>query len=222
MRKRIEDKQVGQGAHIVSAGECLSSIAYEHGHHWKTILTAVENAELRSVRTNHHVLLPGDRLTIPPIRPKEENAGTDERHTYVLRGVPEIFRLRLLDEADEPRANLHYTLVIDGRISEGTTDAEGELKHSIPPNARRATIVIDSGEEQEEIELRLGDLNPKDTITGVQARLRNLGFDCGNVDGVLGPKTRKALHRFQRRSRLEPTGEPDDATINALEGLHGS
>ena len=109
-----------------------------------------------------------------------------------------------------------------GYTFSGTTNGEGELKHFIPPNARQGRLILGSGDETEEIELRLGDLNPSEAITGVQARLANLGFDCGPVDGILGPKTRKAIKRFQKTRRLDQTGEPDEATMQELETMHGS
>lgn len=216
------DAPVGEGDYVVQPGDCISSIAYEHGHFWETIFNDPANRELSRTRTNHNVLLPGDRLTIPPIRQKEEIAETGKSHRFQLRGVPEVFRLRFLDEADEPRANLPYVLVIDGATFESTTNAKGELKHSIPPNARKGHLILGIGDDSEEIPLRLGDLNPTNSITGVQARLTNLGFDCGPVDGILGPKTRKAIKRFQKQRRLEPTGELDEATLQKLETMHRS
>ena len=213
---------VGAGDYIVKAGECVSSIAYKHGHLWETILNDPANRALKLARGNHHILLPGDRLTIPPIRTYEAVRPTDMLHKFELKAVPEVFQLRFLDRFDEPRANLPYELVIDFETFRGTTDAEGALKHPIPPNARQGRITLGSGNDTEEIELRLGDLNPRNTTSGAQARLANLGLDCGPIDGILGPKTRKALQRFQKLRKLKQTGELDGPTIKELETRHGS
>jgi peptidoglycan hydrolase-like protein with peptidoglycan-binding domain len=105
---------------------------------------------------------------------------------------------------------------------EGTTNGAGELKHPIPPNARQGRLILGVGEEREEIPLRIGDLDPANSTTGAQARLSNLGFDCGPVDGILGPKTRKAIMRFQKQRKLEVTGKLDDRTIEELEKMYGS
>jgi N-acetylmuramoyl-L-alanine amidase len=67
----------------------------------------------------------------------------------------------------------------------------------------------------------LGGLDPVNTPTGVQARLTNLGLDCGKIDGIIGPRTRLALERFQIKHNLEPTSELDDATLSRLESIHG-
>jgi hypothetical protein len=220
--ERNTDTPVGEGDYVVKPGECIASIAYEHGHLWKTILSDPANWKLKRARKDHHILLPGDRLTIPPIRQKEVSAETDKRHSFRLKGFPEVFRMRLLNAVDEPRANLPYVLVIDGNSVSGTTDAQGELKHSIPPNARKGRLILVSGKHTEEIELRLGELDPRGAVTGAQARLSNLGFDCGAVDGILGPKTRNAIERFQRSRKLQQTGELDNTTMQELEKMHGS
>jgi len=219
---RAAEKPVGKGSYVVKRGDCIASIAYEHGHFWETIMNDPANLELKGARKDYHVLLPGDRLTIPPIRQKEVSAETDRLHKFQLNGAPEVFQMRLLDVNDEPRANLRYVLVIDGNSFSGTTDEQGELKQCIPPNARQGRILLGSGADTEEIELRLGDLDPTRAITGAQARLTNLGFDCGPVDGILGPKTRKAIQRFQKANELEQTSELDDATLQELETMHGS
>ena len=75
--------------------------------------------------------------------------------------------------------------------------------------------------------LQLGHLNPlSDTedggVSGAQARLRNLGYRPGLIDGRLGPKTRAALRQYQEDLGLEVTGELTDETASALVDDHGS
>lgn len=54
------------------------------------------------------------------------------------------------------------------------------------------------------------------TISGVQERLRALGYYTGNVDGMMGPLTTGALRRFQQKSNLTVTGAPDVDTLRLL------
>jgi hypothetical protein len=212
----------GNGDYVVQPGECLSSIAFEHGHFPDTILNDPDNSDIKKIRKNPNILLPGDRLTIPAIRPKEESREVDQRHKFRRKGVPEMFRMRLLDAHDKPRANLPYVLTVDKASFSAATNAQGELSHPIPPNARKGKLVVGVGDDVEEIAIELGYLDPLDSVSGVQARLTNLGIECGPVDGIFGPRTRAGVERFQKQCKLEATGELDKRTLEELEKAHGS
>ena len=56
----------------------------------------------------------------------------------------------------------------------------------------------------------------RDLIRQVQQRLLAVGYNPGSIDGALGPQTRDALRWFQNTKGLRPTGEPDEATLDAL------
>jgi peptidoglycan hydrolase-like protein with peptidoglycan-binding domain len=68
----------------------------------------------------------------------------------------------------------------------------------------------------------LGQLDPYDSISGVQARLNNLGYGAGEVDGRLNARTERALRQFQRQQKLEITGRIDEKTCDKLRELNGS
>ena len=53
-------------------------------------------------------------------------------------------------------------------------------------------------------------------IGQAQDRLKAVGFDPGPLDGVLGPRTREALRRYQASQGLPATGVLDEATRQAL------
>lgn len=53
-------------------------------------------------------------------------------------------------------------------------------------------------------------------IASVQRRLSELGFEPGPVDGLIGPRTRKAVSDFQRANSLTPDGRLNAKTLNAL------
>jgi hypothetical protein len=53
-------------------------------------------------------------------------------------------------------------------------------------------------------------------IGQAQERLKAVGFDPGYIDGVLGPRTRDALRRFQASQGLPITGQLDEATRQVL------
>jgi N-acetylmuramoyl-L-alanine amidase len=209
--------------YTVQQGDSTTSVAFERGFFWRTLWYDANNAALRNRRHHPNVLKPGDTLFIPEKRMKEVPAGTEQRHRFRRKGIPEKLRIRLLDESGEPRARLPYILEIDGTSVRGTTDDEGRLEHPIPPNARQGRLTLGEAEDEEH-ELALGHLDPTDNVSGIQGRLMNMGvlWGSGQPTGEMDDETREALRRFQLEHDLEPTGEIDDATSQLLEESHGS
>jgi N-acetylmuramoyl-L-alanine amidase len=123
---------------------------------------------------------------------------------------------------DEPLANLDFELEVDGVVTTGKTDADGGIEIGIPGNARKGTLRVHDEGFTHEFDLGLGNLDPIGTLTGVQQRLKNLGFDCGPADGRMGPRTRAALEKFQAKHELPVTGEVDKATRSKIEEAHES
>jgi N-acetylmuramoyl-L-alanine amidase len=205
--------------YTVRQGDCISSIAEEYGFFWETIWNHPNNAELRQTRGNPNLLNPGDSVFIPEMTEREESSATEQRHRFRRKGIPEVLRIRLLNGNDEPIANEQYVIEIDGILSDGSTNSDGEIEIAIPPNARAGRIVL--SESGEEFPIRLGQVDPINSTSGVQARLNNLGYDCGPVDGVLGERTRSALQAFQRHHDIEQSGEIDQMTQDALHEKYG-
>lgn len=205
--------------HSVKAGECVSSIAYQYGFFADTVWNDPANASLKAQRKNMNTLIPGDTLTIPDKREKEEPRTTGASHRFQRRGVPAKLRLTV-KRGDEVRANEPYEIEIDGRTTRGTTGPNGEITVSISPAAKRGRLVVGLGEDQDTFELRLGHLQPVEEVEGVQARLNNLGFSCGREFGSVGPATRIAISAFQQKHGLPVTGEIDDALRSRLVEIH--
>jgi Putative peptidoglycan binding domain len=61
-----------------------------------------------------------------------------------------------------------------------------------------------------------GDQDTNPTVAAVQERLARRGYYRGEIDGVLGPETRRAISRYQRSRGLHVTG---DLTLDTLRGL---
>jgi hypothetical protein len=211
-------RPLGHGNYEVKPGDCMESIAYEHGFLAQTLWRLRENAELKCAR-NPNLLLPGDRVTIPARRPREEACATGQRHRFVLHGASTQFRLRFLDDQQQPRSGVAYTLVIDGNTTTGTLDAEGSLTASIRPNASKGTIRLQTTPDPETYPLHFGHLDPDSSVTGARNRLRNLGFSCAS-SGDLDADLKGALVRFQTARGLPPTGELDAPTRQALTKDH--
>src|SRR5439155_14677296 len=141
---------------------------------------------------------------VPDIRVKEEPGVTGQTHTFRLKGVPVKLRFRLSDFDGSPRPGERYTLTVDGDKRGGVTDDEGELAEVIPPMAKKAKLEIAS--TREEYEFDQGFMNPVDYASGVQARLKNLGYYKGEITGSMDNETRAAIRRFQRENGQEETG----------------
>lgn len=203
----------------VKQGDCVSSIARKYGMFWEKIWNHPKNANLKQIRKNPNVLYLGDEIFIPEKEERQESGATNKRHRFRKKGEPAKLRLRLLDDEEEPRADKKYILEIDGNLFSGTTDSDGRLEHSIPPNAKKGRLIIE--ENQDEYLLDLGHIDPINEISGIQARLNNLGFYFGAIDGVMGPKIGAALKAFQKKYDLKESGQADEATRKKLLDVHG-
>ena len=219
----------------VQSGDCMSSIAYENGFFWQTLWNHPSNAALKAQRKNSNVLMTGDVVYIPDLTVWNAPGATEMTHKFVLKGVPEKLRIKLLDLNHKPRANLDYIIVIDGNARRGKTDSTGEVKESIPPNAKAGTLTvaalgsvdktgkpIPGRPKNQVITLQLGNLNPVSEVSGLKSRLANLGFYKGPIDENPNDNaTKKAISAFQTKQGLPVTGTADDATKNQLQQLHG-
>lgn len=219
--KAAETGPVGTGDYLVKHGDCISSIARNTGHFWETIWNDPANSELKQVRENPNVLLPQDRVTIPELRCKDKTIAPEKRHRFVRRGEPAKLHIQIL-KYDKPRANQPYEFDVDGTVYSGKTDGNGNIVLPIPGNARQGKLLVGPSDDQAEYAIALGDLAPITELIGVQARLNNLGFDCGAADGRMNPETEDALRRFQQSHGLRETGKPDQDTRDKLLETHGS
>ena len=211
--------------HNVEQGECIAKLAEHYGFFPGTIWDYPANAGLRALRKDLHILAPGDRVVIPGKRVKYLPVSAGTRVTIRRKGVPERLRIRFLAYDEAPRAGLTFILAItmlNGSVLpdlKGTTDDAGFVDVPVPPGASVAEIVLIDSLRVENFRIKLGCMDPADTVSGWQARLNNLGYHCGAEDGQLGERTRSAIRAFQRAKAIRETGEMDAATRDVLERL---
>jgi hypothetical protein len=203
--------------HEVQEGDCISSIAFKYGFFWETIWNDAHNALIKKERKDPNILAPGDIVFIPDKKLKDERRPTGKMHRFQLKSVPAKLRLQLF-EGEVPRANQAYELIVHDRKLRGTTNINGVLTESIPPDATEGELII--GPHREHYTLLFGYLNPLSELSGVQERLNNLGYNCGAADGQLNDQTDTALKAFQSRFGLQETGAVDQATREKLEYVH--
>jgi peptidoglycan hydrolase-like protein with peptidoglycan-binding domain len=92
----------------------------------------------------------------------------------------------------------------------------------VPHDLSSCTIIFGEGTpEEERMLVSLGRLDPADTVEGMQARLRNLGFYGGEIDGVAGPRTKAAAAAFAAAHQVSEA--PGTAGFAArLASIHGN
>jgi N-acetylmuramoyl-L-alanine amidase len=203
--------------HEVQQGESVISLSEKYGFFADTIWNDPANAELKKKRKNMNILMPGDIVIIRDKQLKEVKKQTGSLHKFRRKGIPVLFRLQLFD-IEEPRANQEYSLDVDGQKYSRKTDSRGVLEQTIPANSKKGVLII--GPDELRLEIDFGYLDPINEISGIQKRLNNLGFYCGTPDNTLNHATKQALLEFQRRFRLQETGEADSATVAKLTELH--
>lgn len=210
---------VGRGEVIVAAGDCMASIADARGFFWRTLWDLPDNVELKRARRDPNVLMPGDRVTVPPLRVREHEGAVDRRHCFRRRGVPEKLRIQFLDHAQRPRAGVPFRVDIAGQETAGVTDAQGHVELWVDPRATRGRIILDPDAPpslREVHELDIGHLQPLQSPQGVVARLHALGYHAP------GQRLEDALRAFQEAEGLGPSGEADPPTLARLRAHYGS
>ncbi len=211
--------------YIVQDGDCLASIAKQAGFaDWHTIYNDSHNADFRQLRPDPNVIFAGDQLFIPDKDVKTDSKGTDTASTFQLVAKKTFLKIRLKDEKGAAFSGKKFSLKIGGKITEGVTGDDGMVQQEIAADTRtgQLTVFLDDDTTKPGFiwDLKVGGLDPVDTDKGVQARLNNLGFFCGTVDGIIGPKTKAALSGFQSKNGLTVSGDADSATRDKLRQLH--
>lgn len=215
--------------HIVTQGEHLSSIAKKYGFPtYKLIWDHPQNAALKKERQNPNVIFPGDKIFIPDARPKQVGRSAGQSHKFVLKTDKLKLRLVLEDLYEKPIDNANCELSIDGATLKLKTDAKGKIELDIQPDAQSAMLTIKDPRTPHNgvaIPIRIGHMDPVDKESGQKARLNNLGYFAGPIDG----KSEKdnaalflsAVEEFQCDHALGVDGKCGPATQAKLKQVHG-
>ncbi|MDF1747897.1 MAG: peptidoglycan-binding domain-containing protein [Alphaproteobacteria bacterium] len=219
-------KPTGTGGWEVEAGDSMASIADQTGHFWEKIWNDPANSELKTARQNPHVLMPGDKVTIPDLTAKSETRQTDLIYTFKRKGVPIQINFTVETQSGKPFPDKAYILKIGRRRYSGRTDSEGKLSQWVAPAAKSGTLTVELDTPGYppllEKTLNVGYLQPISSDAGIRARLKNLGYLTGmtNDQDTLGLQS--AIKRFQVAKQLDITGVADDAFRDALLKEHGN
>jgi hypothetical protein len=90
----------------------------------------------------------------------------------------------------------------------------------IVDSGRHVVAMVPTGSSSARVEERGGSRNAMNLDRGqireVQIELQRQGFEIGEPDGMLGPRTKDALMAFQKQRGFQATGEIDHDTFAAL------
>ncbi len=215
--------------HTVAQGEHLSSIAKKYGFSsYKTIWDHSQNAELKNKRQNPNVIFPGDRLFIPDREEKTESRNTEKKHRFELKREKLKLRLVLEDLYEKPIANAKCELHVEGEQFKLTTDGQGKIERDIKPTDERVFLIIQDTQtpiNEIVIPIKIGHLDPVDEVSGQKARLNNLGYFAGPVEGKTEDENKalflSAIEEFQCDHELLVDGKCGPATQAKLKQVHG-
>ena len=212
------------GYHIVEQGDWLSKLAIWYGFNkWQTIWNAPENAEIQKKR-NPNLIYPGDEIWIPATTKKEESGASEKRHRFKHKGKDDEITIVLQDDKSAPRSSVKYEFNLNAKtVGNGTTAGDGKTHSKVPRQHEPAFLRVD----KHSVRLSIGKLNPMDAdtpdkgVSGVQARLNNLGLRAGAEDGVLGPRTQRSILLFQKLEKIKEDGTITDELRKKLSEQHG-
>jgi hypothetical protein len=206
--------------YVIKQGECLSSLAGAFGlRSWKDLYDHPDNTELMEKRPNPNVLAPGDVVVVPVSATEKKTllCATGNAYLFIIE-VPKVkLRILLQDWKGEPYGDKKFEVTIEGRRFPGRTDGEGLIDIPIPADAQSGRLKVWLDEDDDDPspsidrDLDIGHVDPPSYVTGLQARLHNLGHRC-EVNGNLDEDTLAAVRAFRAKAGLEEV--EDDALID--------
>ena len=107
-----------------------------------------------------------------------------------------------------------FALGIGGAALDAALDYGADAGNTANAVSKPAAIQISDS-------LGTGDSLRRDDIRWAQVELRFRGLYTGSLDGVLGPKTKRALGQFQQNNGLNRTASLDARTWDALTNSSG-
>ncbi len=204
---------------VCQSGDHLEAIAHRFGVTADAIRNEPSNAKLAKKRGDMSMLAAGDVLYIPARERTFAAASVGSSNKFVAQ-VPKVQLHLNLADGESKHANVPFTVDGAGPQMKGTTDGDGHVNIAVPVTVKSIRLTLsDTGHT---FDVSVGGLDPIEETSGVQMRLQHLGFYGGPINGDLSDHTRAGIRAFQTSQKMDATGEPDDATLDALKKAHGS
>jgi hypothetical protein len=207
--------------YVVRPGDYLVKLAQRMGFDADDAWNAKENEPLRKLGRTPHMLFAGDVLYIPQVEPQWRGLATGSVNTFVSERPGVKIHARFAT-GDKAWANEAYT-VEGAELPDGNLDGDGNFNGEVPTDV--SAIVLEFAKRRARFTLRVGNLDPITTDSGVKQRLTHMGFLPRNAiatriheDGMHS----RAVASFQESKGLPVTGVADQATRDAIVAAHGS
>jgi N-acetylmuramoyl-L-alanine amidase len=222
--QKLDEKARSEASRYkVEQGDRLPTIARKKRFaRWQTIWNFDGNADLKDLRGNAHILFPGDEVSIPSklARVAEVSGGKAE---YVVQSTVEVLRVRFADAdtSDDESISFKATPDTSSTPIEDELANDGTMEIELPPGTSSVAVDLFWADEDEPFasyDLLTGELDPTKKISGIQARLANLGFYNGEITGTMADDTRRAIARFRSAKLDDQEDGIDDKLISALFG----
>jgi len=211
--------------HTVAQGEHLLQITSQYGFQDYTIVwDHANNAALKAQRENPNVLQEGDNLYIPDKELKQESGATSARHSFQVKTDKLMLRLVLEDRYEKPVANAPTVLLLSGDPIQVTTDGTGKIEQEIAPDLQQCVLTVKGDETpfaEASFSIKIGHLDPADTISGQCARLNTLGYAAGTTTDPNDADFVSAVQEFQCDQSLTVDGNAGAQTQAKLKQVHG-
>jgi hypothetical protein len=166
-----------------------------------------------------------ERAVEPSLNPASVAPGKE--HYNVLRLPAHYVDIVLRHEYGQRLANARYEFEVSGKKIQGQTDENGRFQARVPAKEVEGKLTVWLLENDPEASLswpvKINALAPVTEISGVQARLNNLGFNAGPVTGQMNATTKAAIIEFQELLEYEePNGELDQQTLEMLDVMNNA
>jgi hypothetical protein len=186
---------------------------------WTDIWDHSNNAKLRKKR-DPNLLVEGDFLYVPKVEAKEESESSDTRHRHKVEREQDELVLCF----KEVEAYIKLFGSIAYKIKVGKNELKGEIKNEGQEVKIPLGLAVEEASlwiEDVEYKLDIGGLDPVWRLSGVQARINNLGWDTGKVDNIIGPLTRRGVRDFEAYYKIKVDGKVDSTTRNKVKEVYG-
>jgi hypothetical protein len=216
--------------YVVRSGEYLTGIALSFGTTVAAILSDPANAGLRTSRPNPEILAPGDVVYIPACERKWLRVKVGATNRFAC-SVPKVtVQVVLLGQDRKPLANKSVTTVPPSDVPL-TTDGSGLLTCAVAVTVKVLEAAIDGTTLR--FRIRVGNLDPVDTDTGLASRLRHLGHGGDEDEHIMAREwlsgssaelrahaLTRSIASFQRANGQEADGQADDSLRSSILSAH--